>query len=1128
MNLAFLRQQHLQDKRVRELAHALQNSARLPVVQVQGLFAAQEAFVWYALQQITKRHILVVAADKEAAAHVANNLETVLGDKNYILFFPDSFAQPLRLDKINRTQVLQRTETVAKLVAARNIPHFVVTYPEALFEKVVSPEILQRSSIAIKKGEKLDLRFLAETLHEYGFEEVDFAFEPGQFAIRGGIIDIYSYGNEYPYRVDMFDDEVESLRTFDPVTQLSVQKISELNIVPNINTQFEGREKTSFLSLLDKDKSLIIIHNPAFVIDKLEEAARVAEDFAVARRMQEHISLEERALLDSASFWHIEQAKEEFAGFGLLQVCNQPYFAITQPIFKFKTQPQPSFNKNFELLIRHLHENTASGLQNFIFAENAKQLERFKSIFEDLKVKVSWVGINAALHEGFADDALGIACYTDHQIFERYHAYKLRKGFDRNNALQIKALQELKIGDYVTHIDHGVGKYAGLEKIIIQGKPQEAVRLLYKDGDILYVSIHSLHKISKHTSKENEMPTVHKLGSGTWAATKQKAKRKIKELAFDLIQLYARRRAMPGYAFPEDTYLQNELEASFIYEDTPDQAKATEDVRIDMQKPYPMDRLICGDVGFGKTEIAIRAAFRAAVDGKQVAVLVPTTILALQHANTFGERLKDFGVSIDYINRFRTTKEKTQIYKRLEEGNINILIGTHALLNEKIKFKNLGLLIIDEEQKFGVGSKEKMRHLKTNIDTLTLTATPIPRTLQFSLMAARDLSIINTPPPNRQPIQTEVRVFDPSQIKIAIEQEVSRGGQVFFLHNRVQNLDEMAALIKAMFPSIDVAVAHGQMDVTQLEETLLNFIKGYYDVLVCTNIIETGLDIPNANTIIINNAHQFGLSDLHQLRGRVGRSNKKAYCYLLAPPVSVLTNEARKRLQTIEQFAELGAGFQIAMKDLDIRGAGDILGGEQSGFISNIGYETYHKILEEAINELKENEYHELFADELKEKAEFSHEVNIESDEEMLFPDKYISSIEERLALYQQLNKVEKEDDIQAFKRKLSDRFGTPPASVENLFEALRLCRIGKSLGLERIIVQTRKMRCYFLSNPQAPFFSTATFQAILRAVQQSQKPRFNLKQNGNTLLFSSDDVRSLSQAKRILEIIQQTAQQLM
>ena len=1121
MNLAFIRQQHLQDKRLKDMVYHLQQTEGNINFQIQGLFAAQESFVWYALQQLTKRHMLIVATDKEAAAHIANNLETILEDKSTILFLPDSFSTPLRFDKINKTQSLQRAETVAKILAADKIPHFVVTYPEALLEKVVAPQVLEKSSISIKKGETLDLKFLSEVLYEYGFEQVDFAFEPGQFAIRGGIVDVYSYGNEYPYRIDMFDDEVESIRTFDPVTQLSVQKVSALTIVPNINTQFGAEQKTSLLNLLNPERGLVILQNPNFILDKMEEGSLALTQFIEEIQQLPPSQREEYPLvMNPDNFWNVAAAKIELMRFSMIQLTNQPYFETTHNPFRFSTIAQPSFNKNFELLIRHFHQNSSNGLRNFIFADNAKQLQRFEHIFNDLNVHVAWIGVNAALSEGFSDETLGVACYTDHQIFERYHAYRIRKGFDRNNALQIKALQELKIGDFVTHIDHGVGKYAGLEKIVIQGKSQEAVRLIYKDNDILYVSIHSLHKISKFTGKDNEAPSVHKLGSTAWATTKQKAKKKIKELAFSLIELYAQRKAAKGFAFPPDTYLQNELEASFVYEDTPDQAKATEDVKADMEKPYPMDRLVCGDVGFGKTEVALRAAFKAVVAGKQVAVLVPTTILALQHANTFKERLKEFGVIVDYINRFRTTKEKNQILKDIESGKINILIGTHAILNDKIKFKDLGLLIIDEEQKFGVGAKEKMRHLKVNIDTLTLTATPIPRTLQFSLMAARDLSVIATPPPNRQPIQTEVRVFDNKQIKEAIEKEISRGGQVFFLHNRVQNLEEMAHIIKDMFPTIDVGIAHGQMDVKQLEETLLNFIKGYYDVLVCTNIIETGLDIPNANTIIINNAHHFGLSDLHQLRGRVGRSNKKAYCYLLAPPMSVLTNEAKKRLETLEQFAELGAGFQIAMKDLDIRGAGNILGGEQSGFISNIGYETYQKILEETIHELKENEYKDLFAEDMEEKEDFIREVNIESDEEMLFPNAYISSIEERLSLYQALNKIESEAGIQDFKTKLIDRFGTPPPSVENLFDALRLRWLGRSLGLERIALQHKKLRCYFVANPQSAFYNTQTFQAVLRAIQFSKKPAFNLKQTNDILLFSADGIQNLAQAKAILQHI--------
>ncbi len=1119
MNLAHIRQQHLRDSRLMRLVDLLlQDPTQPPVLQIQGLFTAQEAFVWYALQQRTKLPLLIVAADKEEAAHTANNLETILERKEEILFFPDSFAQPMRCDKINRTQILQRTETVTRLVEAmeKKQPVFVVTYPEALAEKVVSPKALAGESIQIKKGERLDVNFLKEVLLEYGFEECTFVMEPGQFAVRGGIIDIYSYANDYPYRIDLFDEDVDSLRTFDPTTQLSVSKISALTIVPNVNTRFSAADKASLLSLFPKDKSVIVLKNPILVYQRLDQAAAAAAEARAKFTSSSQPTEEERNLVDAQGFWGGAELQKDIVGYALVQVSTELLIPSAHKPIRFSSQQQPSFNKNFELLIRHLHQNTASGIQNFLFAENAKQIERFQHIFEDLKVKVNWVGINAALHEGFLDETAKIACYTDHQIFERYHAFRLRKGFDKNNALQLRALQELKIGDFVTHIDYGLSKYGGLTQVTVQGQPQEVVRLIYRDGDLLYVSIHALHKISKYTGSENPVP--HKLGSGTWAAAKQKAKKKIKELAFDLIKLYAVRKAAKGYAYPEDTYLQNELEASFIYEDTPDQAKASEDVRVDMQRPYPMDRLVCGDVGFGKTEIAIRAAFRAVVAGRQVALLVPTTILALQHANTFGERLKEFGVEVDYLNRFRSQKQKTEIIKRCTEGKIDVLIGTHAILGDKIKFKNLGLLIVDEEQKFGVGAKEKMRHLKANVDTLTLTATPIPRTLQFSLLGARDLSIINTPPPNRQPIHTEVRTFDHALIQQVIEAEVTRGGQVFFLHNRVQDLEEIAHLVRSLFPTISVGMAHGQMDATHLEETLMSFIKGYYEVLVCTNIIETGLDIPNANTIIINNAHHFGLSDLHQLRGRVGRSNKKAYCYLLAPPESVLTSDARKRLTTIEQFAELGAGFQIAMKDLDIRGAGDLLGGEQSGFISNIGYETYQKILDEAVQELKETDYKELFSEENAQKREYSQEVTIECDDEMLLPETYVPSSEERLHLYQQIAKISKESDIMEFQAKLRDRFGALPKAAENIFEALRLRWVGKELGLERVGLQKRKLRCYFISNPQAPFFSSPAFQSLMKALQSSRMPAFSLKQTGTSLLFACDEVRNLRQAKEILE----------
>lgn len=1115
--LSTVKARHLKDPRISVLAQMLQQSPTQHL-QVQGLLGSQLAFFAFALQNLTKKTILLLCSDKDEASFLLGDLETVYEGAE-VLFFPDSFRNPLQFDRLHRPAVLQRTETVSKLITNAQIPQLVISYPEALFEKVVSPKELTDAAIRIKIGEKLDMNFLVEVLQTYGFQQIDFVYEPGQFSVRGGIVDIYSYGNEHPYRVDMLDDEVESLRTFDPSTQLSVQKIRSVTIVPNVNTQFKATQKTDVFQILPPD-TILLIKNSEQLLDRLQIASETLPKYqSQAAELLEQNS-EEAILIQQANFWDFKESLDTLKRFASIEFANNPKIAPTQAPVQFKTLPQPSFNKNFEYLTRHLHQNTANNLLNFIFAENPKQIERFSHIFADMKASVAWAGVEKPLHEGFADEQLGVACYTDHQIFERYHAYKIRQGFDKNKALQLKTLQELKIGDYVTHIDHGVGKYIGLERILVQGQPQEAVRILYKDGDLLYVSIQSLHKISKYSEKDSQLPVLHKLGSGAWAATKQKTKKKIKELAFNLIELYAKRKSSEGFAFPEDNYMQTEMEASFIYEDTPDQAKATEEVKADMQKSYPMDRLVCGDVGFGKTEIAIRAAFKAVVSGKQVGVLVPTTILALQHANTFASRLKDFGVTVDYVNRFRSTKEKTNIYKQLEAGKIDILIGTHALLNEKVKFKDLGLLVIDEEQKFGVGAKEKLRNLKVNIDTLTLTATPIPRTLQFSLMAARDLSVINTPPPNRKPIHTEVRTFDAEFIREVIEKEVTRGGQVFFLHNRVSNLDDMAAMIKAALPNTDIGIAHGQMDATHLEETLLNFIKGYYDVLVCTNIIETGLDISNANTIIINNAHQFGLSDLHQLRGRVGRSNKKAYCYLLAPPLATLTNESKKRLETIEQFSELGSGFQIAMKDLDIRGAGNILGGEQSGFIDNIGFETYQKILAEAIQELKENEYKELFSEEQK-VSDYVKEVVVETDLEMLLPNSYIDSVEERLSLYQKINKIENETQIEHFKNSLKDRFGTLPKSADNLFDVLRLRWLGKKLGLEKILYQRNTLKGYFISNPQSPFYDKPIFQKILQYLSTCRLPAFALKQTNQNLSFVCESVKSLQKCLEVLTQIE-------
>lgn len=793
----------------------------------------------------------------------------------------------------------------------------------------------------------------------------------------------------------------------------------------------------------------------------------------------------------------------------------------------FHSSPQPSFNKNFDLLIRQLHQYKAAGYETYICSDNPKQFDRLAAIFKELKAKVEFLPVETAIHEGFVDDDLKIAVLTDHQIFQRYHQYKIRQGFSKEQALNTRLLRELTPGDYVTHIDHGIGKFAGLQKIEIGGQMQEAVRLVYKNNDILYVSIHSLHKIAKYVGQEGTPPQLSKIGSDAWKQLKSRTKKKIKDIAAELIKLYAKRRTAPGHAFPPDGYLQNELEASFIYEDTPDQYKATNEVKADMEKDYPMDRLICGDVGFGKTEVAIRAAFKSACDGKQVAILVPTTILALQHWKTFSERLAEFPVSVDYLNRFRTAKERKEVLEKLKAGKTDIVIGTHALLSKDVAFKDLGLLIVDEEQKFGVASKEKLRALKVNVDTLTLTATPIPRTLQFSLMAARDLSVIRTPPPNRQPIHTEIRVFDEDLIRDAVMTEVNRGGQVFFVHNRVLDLPGIVEALKRICAGIDVAMAHGQMDPEHLEQVLVDFIDRKFDVLVCTNIIETGLDIPNANTIIINRADMFGLSDLHQLRGRVGRSNQKAYCYLFAPPMSVLTTEARKRLKTIEEFSDLGSGFSVAMRDLDIRGAGNLLGGEQSGFIADIGFETYQKILDEAIQELKETEFKEVFKEELAQRGSYVRDVTIETDVEMLIPDEYVSSTQERLNLYTELNGIEDEAGIEAYAKRLEDRFGKIPKQVNALFDGLRLQWLCKKIGFDRLILKGGKLRCYFLGDPQSSFFETAQFQKVMDFLQKHGRVMgLSLKQTNKELILVQDEMRGgLAGVKRLLTQISEALQ---
>ena len=1113
-NLEALVSRYKEDTRTKKINEFLQKDTPSRI-RLEGLVGAQESFVLSATYLLSPRVYIYIAIDKEEAAYLQNTLEAI-HDASDVMFFPDSFKRPMQFEEMNNSNILQRTEVVNKLRIKSSKPRIVVSYPEALFEKVVDPAILEANKIIITKDEKLDVDTMIEILVDYGFIRTDFVYEPGQFSIRGGIIDIFSYGNEWPYRIELFDDEVESIRTFNPINQLSIQNIATVSIIPNINVKFKQNQKVPLFDVLNAN-SVVWVKDFDVLLDKLQICFDKCEEFAKVLKTREDSELKQA--FEERAFIYPNETMAAISDHHMILERRGTISIDPDLVMNYETSNQSSFNKNFSLLIEDMKHKEKQGFTNYLFTDSSRQIERFYKIFEDLDAQLDFHPVNKAIHAGFVDRQLNIACYTDHQIFERFHKYKLKKGFTKEQAMSLKMLRELQPGDFVTHIDHGVGRYSGLEKIEINGHKQESLRLFYQNNDVLYVSINSLHKISKFKGKGGTPPKLSKIGGDAWKKLKSTTKRKVKDMAKELIKLYAKRKASKGHAFPPDGYLQNELEASFIYQDTPDQEKATIETKQDMMQEHPMDRLICGDVGFGKTEIAIRAAFKCVSDGKQVAILVPTTILALQHYKTFSERLKEFGVTIDYVNRFRTAKEKTQIYKDVESGRVEILIGTHAILNKKIKFKDLGLLVIDEEQKFGVAAKEKLRGMKVNVDTLTLTATPIPRTLQFSLMAARDLSIIRTPPPNRQSIHTERRIFNDELIKDSIYYEVNRGGQVFFVHNRVKSLPEIAGMIQKLCPDIEVGMAHGQLEAKQLEKKLIDFIDYKYDVLVCTNIIETGLDIANANTIIINNAQNFGMSDLHQLRGRVGRSNRKAFCYLFTPPISVLTSEARKRIRTLEENSELGSGFQIAMKDLDIRGAGNLLGGEQSGFISDIGFETYQKILEEAVHELKETEFKDLFKEDLDKKRQYVRDVEIDTDIEMLIPDAYIPVIQERLLLYTELDTISDEAGLSSFKMKLKDRFGTIPKQVDELVDALRLRWICKELGFERLSYKNNKLRCFFMANAQSSYFESELFQKLLKFVStDGQKMGLTLKQSKNFLIVIKERCKNLREVKAILD----------
>lgn len=1138
MNLSELLDKYKNNPRLLQLADRLlfADTQKIFLKNLQGSSGEFVLSTIHLSEKTQSLNHIVVMNDAEEAAYFHNTVESLTSALD-LFYFPSSFKNRKNFRLLNSSHVMLRTEMLTKLSAGGN-KKMIITYPEALFEKVVLPKTLSSNIISIKTNDTINVDGLLELFVMYGFVRTDFVYEPGQFALRGGILDIYSFGNEKPYRVELFGNEVDSIRIFDPETQLSERKLMQVSIIPNVETQFDTGEKVTLFEFLPEN-TVVWIKDWDVIKEKLELQEEDLGLFLERTKAEgEGQKDDEEEDEDNTKIW--KDAKlEDFVPVAtierqiqqrhLVEFGREPFFANSQQSIDevnvvnsrpltvdFNTNQQPSFNRKFDLLIANLKKHEANQYTIYIFAEQAKQLERLYSIFKDLNTEINFVPVPVGIHEGFVDDDLKVVCYTDHQIFQRYHKYRVKQAYNKNKALTLKTLRDLQPGDFVTHIDHGVGRYSGLQKIEVNGKLQEAVRIIYRDSDILYVNINSLHKIGKYTGKEGTEPKINKLGSDVWSKLKEKTKAKVKEIAFDLIKLYAQRKAQQGFAHTPDNYMQTELEASFIYEDTPDQAKAVADVKKDMESESPMDRLVCGDVGFGKTEVAIRAAFKTCCDGKQAAVLVPTTILAYQHYQTFKERFKDFPVTVDFVNRFKSSKEKKETYQKLAEGKVDIIVGTHALLGKDVKFKNLGLMVIDEEQKFGVAHKEKLKLLKTNVDSLTLTATPIPRTLQFSLMGARDLSIINTPPPNRQPIQTEIHVFNDDFIRDAIYFETERGGQVFFIHNRVLGLPEMAALIQGLCPDLSVSYAHGQMEGDQLEERILEFIDKKYDVLVCTNIVESGVDISNVNTIIINNAHHFGLSDLHQLRGRVGRSNKKAFCYLLAP-MSTLPTDSRKRLQTLEQFSDLGSGFQIAMRDLDIRGAGNMLGGEQSGFMAEIGFEMYQKILNEAIRELKRSSFKELFKEEISKQDDYVSDCTIDTDLEILIPDSYVESITERLSLYTRLDNCEKEEELQTFHAEMIDRFGPIPDEVEDLFTTVRCRWLAVDLGFEKMSLKENTMRCYFVNKNDSPFFESDTFKNILDFLQKGTN-KGQLKQVAKNFLLVVTDVKNMNEMLRFLQ----------
>jgi len=1087
-----------------------------PHLSVRGS-AGSSASVFAAELFLThKKTVLFLVDDKEEALYINSEMEDLLGKEN-VLYFPATHMEPYQVEKTQNANLVLRTEVLNKINSEKS-PKVIVAYIGALSEKVLKKEDFKAISHHIKTGDQLDFDFVDELLNHYQFNQTDFVSEPGEFSVRGGIVDVFSYSNEKPYRITFFGNEVENIKTFDIETQLSVDKVEGFQLVSNMNFSVSGT-RVSFLEILPKD-SLVISRNGIVGLQKLRTFyEKSIEKFDNLNKDIAHRSPQELFISDQEFLFDYKKFKTiDFSSVGIEEIKSLE--------IKLSQTAQPSFHKNFQLLIEDLQEKKEEGFDIWISFSTEKQKDRLVSIFDELGHQLAFKSFKSELHEGFVDPDHKILVYTDHQIFDRYQRYKSKNTFAKSEQLTLKDLMSLKVGDYIAHIDHGIGKFMGLVKVNNDGKIQECFKLTYKNGDLLYVSIHSLHKISKYNGPDGKEIVLSKLGSPAWKSLKQKTKARVKQIAFDLIKLYAERKTAKGFQYSPDSYLQNELEASFAYEDTPDQEKATLDVKKDMEDEGVMDRLICGDVGFGKTEVAIRAAFKAATDGKQVAILVPTTILAFQHYRSFKERLKDFPVNISYLNRFRTAKQKNETLQGLDDGKIDIVIGTHQLAADKVKFKNLGLLIIDEEHKFGVSVKDKLKTMKTNVDTLTLTATPIPRTLQFSLMAARDLSVIKTPPPNRQPVDTNIIGFSEEIIRDAVSYELQRDGQVYFINNRIENLKDIAGLIQRLVPDARVITAHGQMEGKQMEQNVLDFMDGKYDVLVATTIIESGVDVPNANTIFINDAQRFGMADLHQMRGRVGRSNRKAFCYLITPPFDMMTSDARKRLEAIEQFSDLGSGFQIAMKDLEIRGAGDLLGGEQSGFINEMGFETYQKMMQEALEELKDDEdFENLFENEEDRNKLFKSvkEVNIDTDLELMLPDSYVSSTEERLLLYQKLADIDNEKDLQKFESELKDRFGNLPSEAINLLKSVALKWLAAEIGFEKIVMKNGIFLGYFPGNPQDKFYQTDKFRHIISYLTQNPA-QAQLKEKagkeGNNLMMRKDKVKNVDEVNVLLKSI--------